>query len=169
VVNPARNPGYRASSGFTYIGILLAVLLLGITLAALGSAWSLETRRAKETQLLHAGQAYRQAIASYYRSGPAGVHQYPLSIDDLLEDPRGPGLKRHLRQAYVDPMTGSADWRLIKTADGFILGVASQSMLEPLKRANFGVWEANFENADCLCDWEFVFLPQLVDDQPQTQ
>jgi type II secretory pathway pseudopilin PulG len=157
------------STGFTYIGILIAVALLGVTLAALGSAWSLQARRAKEQELLHVGQAYRKAIASYYRKGPAGVHQYPRSIDELLNDPRGPGLQRHLRKAYADPMTGRADWRLVKTPDGFILGVASQSMLQPLKRSNFGVWEASFEDAHCLCDWEFSFLPQLVDDRAPGQ
>jgi type II secretory pathway pseudopilin PulG len=157
-----RYTGKRADRGFTYIGILLAVALIGISLAAIGSTWSLQIRRAKEQNLIHVGQAYRRAIASYYRSGPAGVHTYPTSLSDLISDPRTPQLKRHLRQLYADPMTGNADWRLVKTPDGFIIGVASQSNQEPLKRANFGVWEAEFENAACICDWEFVFLPQLV-------
>ncbi|MCJ7555650.1 MAG: type II secretion system GspH family protein [Gammaproteobacteria bacterium] len=160
-----RHTGKRTDRGFTYIGILLAVALIGISLAAIGSTWSLQIRRAKEQNLIYVGQAYRRAIASYYRSGPAGVHQYPTSLSDLISDPRTPELQRHLRQLYADPMTGSADWRLVKTLDGVIIGVASQSNQEPLKRANFDVWEADFENAACICDWEFVFLPQLIHEE----
>lgn len=160
-----RYTGKRTDRGFTYIGILLAVALIGISLAAIGSTWSLQIRRAKEQNLIYVGQAYRRAIASYYRSGPAGVHQYPTSLSDLISDPRTPQLQRHLRQLYADPMTGSADWRLVRTPDGMIIGVASQSNQAPLKRANFDVWEAEFENAACICDWEFVFLPQLVHEE----
>ncbi len=161
-----RYTGRRAEHGFTYLGVLFAVALIGISLAAVGSTWSLQFKRAKEQDLIHVGQAYRKAIASYYRNGPAGVQQYPMSLSDLLSDPRGAQLQRHLRKLYADPMTGQADWRLVKTQGGAIIGVASQSNETPLKRSNFGVWEENFEDATCICDWQFVYLPQLVNNQP---
>jgi len=46
-----------------------------------------------------------------------------------------------------------------------ILGVASQSNQALLKRASFDVWEAEFENAACIRDWKFVFLPQRAHEE----
>ena len=148
--------------GFTYIGILLTITLLGMALAAVGASWSLLNRRALEQDLLYIGQAYRRAIESYYRITPNGVHQYPRSLEDLIHDERGPKVARHLREMYVDPLTGNADWTIVSLPDGAIVGVASQSTNEPLKQANFGPWEAAFVDAKCFCDWQFVYLPQLV-------
>jgi len=148
--------------GFTYIGILLTIVLLGATLAAVGSSWSLLHRRALEQELLYVGQAYRRAIESYYRITPNGVHQYPSSLEDLIDDERGAKVVRHLREMYVDPLTGSANWTVISLPGGAIIGVASQSNKQPLKQANFGPWEAAFTDTKCFCDWQFVYLPQLV-------
>lgn len=150
------------SCGFTYIGILLTIALLGTTLAAVGSSWSLSHRRALERELMYVGRAYSRAIESYYRSTPNGVHQYPRSLEDLIRDERGPRLARHLRELYADPLTGSADWRIITLPNGAIIGIASQSLETPLKQANFGPWEAAFAETTCFCDWQFVYLPQLV-------
>ena len=96
---------------------------------------------------------------------PAGVHQYPTSLSDLISYPRTLQLKRHLRQLHADPMTGSIDWRFLKTPDGMILGVASQSNQAPLKRANFDMFEAEFGNAASICDRKFVFLLQRVHEE----
>ena len=49
-------------------------------------------RRDREAQLLWVGNQYRQAIASYYLKGPAGLLQFPPSLDDLLEDRGAPSL-----------------------------------------------------------------------------
>jgi type II secretory pathway pseudopilin PulG len=156
--------GRKCAAGFTYIGILLSIALMGTTLAAVGQSWAMQNRRADEQQLLFAGQAFRQAIASYYRETPLGAHQYPTSLQDLISDDRGTQRRRHLREIYPDPMTGAADWEVITLADGALIGVASRSNERPMKQSNFGVWEAKFENAACYCDWRFVFLPQLVGD-----
>ena len=154
--------------GFTYFGILLTVALMGTTLAAVGSSWSVQNRRAQENQLLYVGQTIRKAIASYYNNPSAGAHQYPRSLKDLLNDRRGGKLQRHLREIYRDPMTGQADWSLITIPDGSIIGVASRATGQPLKRNNFGAWETAFVAATCYCDWQFVYLPQLVSDSPLT-
>ncbi len=151
-----------SNQGFTYIGILLTVALLGTALAAVGASWSLSHRRALEQDLLYVGQAYRRAIESYYRTTPNGAHQYPRSLTDLIRDERGPKVARHLRALYVDPLTGNSDWKVITIPDGSIIGIASQSDKQPLKRANFGPWEVAFTDATCFCDWQFVYLPQLV-------
>lgn len=155
-------PGSRSrSGGFTYLAVLLAVALLGVALAAVGTVWSTEAQRDREAQLLYAGEAYRSAIASYYRQGPI-VGQLPKDLTELLEDTRSLKPTRHLRQLYPDPMTGNADWQLISLPDGSILGVYSSSQKAPFKRANFPSNEAQFADADCYCAWRFEFTPPRV-------
>jgi type II secretory pathway pseudopilin PulG len=143
------------SAGFTYLGILLAVALLGIALAAVGTVWTTTLRREREAQLLFVGDAFRNAIASYYASG----RQLPQELDELVEDKRVPLPRRHLRRIYLDPMTGRADWQLLRDPDGGIFGIASSSQLAPLKRANFREQDVEFEKAECYCEWQFEFNP----------
>lgn len=149
-------------SGFTYLGILFAVVVIGTGLAVVGELWSVAARRADEQQLLFVGDSFRRAIASYYLHGPAGAHRYPRSLEELLADNRGGRTQRHLRRIYVDPLTRDRNWQLITLADGGIVGVASRSQGVPLKRTNFAPQDALFEGAECYCDWQFSFLPQLA-------
>jgi len=100
------------SRGFTYIGLLIAVVLLGIGLALVGEVWNTAVKRDRERELLFVGDQFRQAIGRYYESSP-GVKQYPRKLEDLLEDKRFPVMKRYLRRIYLDPMTGKADWGLV--------------------------------------------------------
>jgi type II secretory pathway pseudopilin PulG len=150
------------SGGFTYLGILFAVAVLGFALSAAGTLWTVSARREREAQLLWVGAQYQHAVARYYHSGPPGLQQYPQSIDDLLEDRRGPVLMRHLRSRYPDPMTGAADWILDRLPDGSILGVRSASQARPIKQAGFNPEQAAFAEAACYCDWAFVYLPALA-------
>jgi type II secretory pathway pseudopilin PulG len=142
----------RGQGGFSYIGLLFAIAVLGITLATVGVVWSTQVRRDKEVQLLWVGDQYRAAIARYRASGG----QYPLALADLLEDNRFPVPKRYLRQLYPDPMTGAADWQLIQGPDGAIQGIASSSQAQPIKVAGFPPRYIAFEGAECYCDWKFV-------------
>lgn len=153
----------RACRGFTYLGVLLAVLFVGAGLAALGTVWSLQAQRAKEAELLRVGRAYQVAIARYVAATPRGVHEYPRALDDLAEDRRGQKVERHLRTLYPDPVTGLPNWDVVRLADGAVIGVASTSTKIPLKRAGFPPWANSFEDRACLCDWQFVYLPQLLD------
>ena len=151
----------QGSAGFTYLGLLFAIVVLGFALAAAGTLWSMNAQRDREAQLLWVGNQYRQAIASYYLKGPPGVLQYPQSLADLIEDTRGPIPKRHLRRLYPDPMTGRPDWNLEHLGDGSVFGVRSTAEGRPLKQAGFGPGLAAFEGAECYCDWAFVYLPSL--------
>src|SRR5207244_6294275 len=63
-------------AGFTIIGILIIVAVMGAGLAATGTLFSHAAQREKERELLFAGNQIRQAIASYYRRSP-GVSVYP--------------------------------------------------------------------------------------------
>jgi type II secretory pathway pseudopilin PulG len=156
----------RRAGGFTYLGILLAVVLLGIALGAAGTVWSVTAQRERETQLLFAGDAIREAIASYYGSGPV-AHQLPRELTDLLQDDREPRPRHHLRQLYPDPLTGKTDWQLLRDPDGGIFGVSSSSQGAPLKRANFSEADTNFTGAKCYCDWRFEFVPSRRGLAPQ--
>src|SRR5437899_5995019 len=114
----------RSLEGFTYLTLLFAVALIGLGLARAGEAWHTTAMRAREAQLLYVGGQYRRAIERYYLSGPA---QYPKSLQDLLKDARQADTQRYLRRLYPDPMTGKADWGLVKTPTGEIAGVYSVS------------------------------------------
>ena len=144
-------------AGFTYIGLLVTVVIIGVMLTMVSRVWSVAEQRERETQLLFAGDQIRAAIGSYHASG----RQYPLSLDDLLDDKRSPIPRRHLRRLYFDPMTGTTDWTLVLAPTGGIMGVASKSKLTPIKRTGFTPEDASFEASDCYCTWEFVYLPRF--------
>jgi type II secretory pathway pseudopilin PulG len=161
-----RDPACRAigsasTAGFTYIGLLIAVVILGVALSAVGEVWHTQARREREQELLFIGREFRAAIAAYYRTG----RQYPQDISDLLEDKRWPEPRHYLRRLYADPMTGAADWTLLRAdALGFagtgITGIASSSQAAPLKTAGFSSDEEEFKDATCYCDWKFVYVPR---------
>ncbi len=140
------------SRGFTYIGLMFAIAVLGITLATVGVVWSTQIRREKETELLWVGNQYRMAIGSYLSAGG----QYPQDLTELLEDKRFPVARRYLRKLFPDPMTGQMDWQLIPAPGNGIMGVASSSQAKPIKVAGFAGRDAAFKDATCYCDWKFV-------------
>jgi len=143
-------------SGFTYIGLLVMIVIMGLGLTVVGRVWSTTAQRERETQLLFVGHAFRTAIFSYYQSG----HRFPSDLKELVQDDRFPIAKRHLRRIYVDPITGQADWTLILTPDGqSIMGVASSSQRAPIKRAGFDSVDDAFKDTDCYCAWQFVYFP----------
>jgi type II secretory pathway pseudopilin PulG len=146
-----------AQFGFTYIGMLILVAIVGVALAGAGQLWSTIAKRDREAQLLFVGDEFRRAIGSYYEGSP-GVHQFPQALEDLLEDRRLPVVRRHLRKIYVDPMTGGTEWGLIKNGNS-ILGVHSLSKGKPLKTANFRQEDAAFEGSGAYTDWIFTYQP----------
>ena len=153
---PAGSPA--AAAGFTYIGLLIAVVVLGIGLSAVGTVWRTQAQREREQELLFIGREFRTAIAAYYRSG----HQFPQDISDLLEDKRWPEPRHFLRRLYADPMTGAPDWTILRTGMLGITGIASSSNDEPLKKKGFPLEENLFEDATCYCDWKFVYVPRFA-------
>jgi type II secretory pathway pseudopilin PulG len=153
---------YSGAAGFTYIGLLIAVVVLGLALSAVGTVWHTQAQRERESELLFIGRDFRHAIASYYNSAAAGAHQYPQEINDLLEDNRGPEPRHHLRRYYADPMTGAQDWTIVRVNALGITGIASSAKGEPIKKAGFESDETTFADATCYCDWQFLFLPRVA-------
>ena len=146
----------RPQAGFTYIGLMFAIAVLGITLATVGVVWSTQIRRDKEVELLWIGDQYRTAIVRYRTNGG----QFPQELADLVEDKRFPVPRRYLRKLFPDPMTGAADWQLIEAPGGGIIGIASNSQGKPIKVAGFGQEDAAFTDSECYCNWKFVFAPR---------
>ena len=144
--------------GFTYIGLLVAVVIMDLMLTMVSRVWTTTEQREREIQLLYVGHAYRMAIASYYSTGG----QFPTSLQQLVWDERFPVPKHHLRRLYPDPMTGRNDWFLIPPVAGQpgIMGVASISKRTPIKRDGFELIDAAFKKADCYCDWQFAYYPR---------
>lgn len=150
--------GKSAQSGFTYLFVLMLIALIGMGLVAAGTLWSTDVKRAREAELLFIGDQYRQAIRSYYELEP-NQPRLPQSIDDLLEDHRGPTLARHLRRAYRDPFTGERFALIRVPASQGITGVHSQSSGHPFKVSGFSGEDKAFAEAVTYADWQFVFVP----------
>ncbi len=147
----------RNGHGTVYLAMLFAVAFLGVALAAGAQLWSIERQRQKEAQLLQIGLEFSQAIESYYLSSPGSVKVYPQRIEDLLLDDRFLFVKRHLRQIYVDPITGKRDWRLVMSPLGGIQGVASTSEAMPIKTANFDDRFSEFAGKKKYAQWVFGY------------
>jgi len=148
---------WARQSGFTYIAVLVLVALAGVALAGAGQLWSTASKRDKEAPLLFVGDEFRRAIGSYYEASP-GAKQFPQKLEDLLEDRRVPIVRRHLRQIYVDPMTGKPEWGLVKYGDR-IIGVHTLSEEKPLKTGNFKADNEEFKGSAAYADWRFVYKP----------
>jgi len=150
----------RPQDGFTYIGLLVAVVILGLMLTVVGRVWTTTEQREREIQLLFVGHEFRAAIGGYFAHG----RRFPQTLQDLLGDPDSPLPQRYLRRLYVDPMTGTTDWQLIPAPGGGFMGVASTSKLKPIKHANFDPNDDSFadRSVDCYCNWQFVFVPRNI-------
>lgn len=148
----------HGQNGFTLIGLLILVAVLGIALAAVGHVWQTTAQREREQELLFIGNAFRQALKSYEEQTPEGQPTRPANLNALLQDPRFPTPVRHLRKLYRDPITGDPRWGLLKEADG-IRGVFSLSTSQPLKTRGFSDENSSFTGKKRYADWVFA-LPE---------
>lgn len=157
-MSQCRRPASR-EGGFTYIGLLAIILMMGVVLATAGEVWHFALKREKEQELLFVGNQFRQAIRLYYEHSPPQTQRYPARLEDLLGDPRYPSTQRYLRKIYADPINGSTKWGLVKGLGGEILGVHSLSRKEPVKKGNFSSVDKSFENKKKYADWVFMYAP----------
>ncbi|WP_230028291.1 type II secretion system protein [Massilia sp. Bi118] len=151
--------------GFTYVGLIVLVAIIGLVGAATLKADALLRRAAAEEELLEIGAAFSAALTSYAEATPRGQPTQPPSLEELLKDPRVPGVRRHLRKIFVDPITGKAEWGIVWLNKGTgingsggsgVLAVYSLSQARPLKQANFDARFQNLENREHLADWKFA-------------
>lgn len=157
----ARHTAVGRQRGVAFLAVLLIVAAMGATLASAGTFWHQIRQREKESELLFVGIQYQSAIRRYYEAVP-GAQRYPGSLQDLLLDPRLPSIRRHLSRPWLDPLTGSAEWGLVKAPQGGIMGVYSLATGTPIKRAGFPArlgWKDGLER---YADWRFVYQPVPV-------
>ncbi len=148
--------------GFTYLGLLLAVVLVGLALASAGTLWSVARKREREQELLHIGHKFREAIGRYYESTPGIVKQYPPTLEALLRDERFTVPRRYLRHIYTDPVSGMASWGVLEAPSGGIMGVYSLGSGAPSKIANFSPEDSVFEGKRFYEEWVFAYVPSAL-------
>ncbi|HEX5339005.1 MAG TPA: type II secretion system protein, partial [Gallionella sp.] len=142
-----------AAAGFTYIALLIVIAVMGVVLASTGEVWYMAAKREKERELLFVGDQFRRAIKQYAMHSQSTSRRYPMSLEDLLKDERYPNTQRYLRKIYIDPITGSSEWGLLKGLNGEIFGVYSLSEDEPVKKRNFSFADASFEDKKKYAEW----------------
>jgi type II secretory pathway pseudopilin PulG len=91
------------------VGLIVAIFFILLALSVAAPKVAQELRREREVEAVHRGNQYVRAIRLYYRK--TGL--YPGSMEQLEKTNN----IRFLRQRYVDPMTGKADWRLIHVGE----------------------------------------------------
>jgi len=162
-------------AGFTYLGLIIFVAIVGLVGAATLKVGSLLQRAAAEEELLEIGAAYSAALDSYAAATPRGATPYPPSIKELLKDPRFPGVRRHLRKVFVDPLTGKAEWGIEYLGGGAvgIVAIHSLSEAQPLKIANFDSRFRGLDGKEKISQWRFTAsersLAPAGPAQPQSQ
>lgn len=111
--------------------MLVLVVLMGIALASAGKVWHTMQQREKEQELRFIGHQFGLALKRYVEDTPAKIRRFPIHLEELMLDPRHPGIQRYPRKICPDPMTGPK-WGLITGPNGEICGVHSLANGEPL-------------------------------------
>lgn len=142
---------FSGPAGYTYLGVLLIVALIGWGLTVTSAVWVTAQQRDREEELLYLGGQFRQALARYASEGGS----YPRRLEDLLKDPRFPGVRRYLRVIPRDPITGKTQWGLVRGTGDAIVGVHSLSTAHPIKQAGFGVADRSLEGKKRYAEWVF--------------
>jgi type II secretory pathway pseudopilin PulG len=104
-----RAGGRRGEEGFALLGVVVAIFLVLLVLSVAAPKVAQDLRREREVEAVRRGNQYVRAIQVYYRK----FGRYPGSIEQLEKTNN----IRFLRQKYVDPLTGKADWRLIHVGE----------------------------------------------------
>jgi type II secretory pathway pseudopilin PulG len=147
----------RAQGGYAYLALLIAIAIIGVTAAGAAQLGAIYQRRMAEEELLTIGGEFQRALLSYAVATPLGQPTQPRTLDELVRDPRYPNVVRHLRKLYADPMTGKADWALVKSPDGqTIVGIHSSSKGHPIKLSHFPGEFQGFNDKRSYADWVFV-------------
>jgi type II secretory pathway pseudopilin PulG len=130
----------------------MLIAMMGFALTVVAQVWQTAQKRDKEEELLFVGNEIGRAIGRYVANGA----RYPHNLEDLLKDTGFPGVRRYLRKIYRDPITGRAEWGLVKSDGNSVTGVYSLSDAEPLKQSGFSLADQSFEGKTKYSEWVFV-------------
>lgn len=147
----------RKEDGLAYLALMIAIAIIGVVAANAIQFGSVHSQRDKEDELLFIGSEFRQALHRYAEASPVGLPRAPQTLDELLRDPRYPGVVRHLRREYVDPLTGRSDWATVRDPQGRIVALHSNSSLKPIRIRGFGASMAYLEGKkQSYREWVFL-------------
>ncbi len=92
--------GGRAASGFTLVGVVVAIAILTILIAAIGPSIANVMKREKEIELIFRGKQYARAILAFQKR----YGRYPNELKELAE------IKpRSIRKLWREPMCNCED------------------------------------------------------------
>jgi general secretion pathway protein G len=114
------------ASGFTYIELIIATLILTILAAAVIPVAQVTAKRAREIELRRNLRMMRDAIDNYKRAVDTGLiggtdvevgsEGYPKELEVLVKGVVQVGTVdrklKFLRRIPIDPMTGTTEWGL---------------------------------------------------------
>ncbi|WP_157275331.1 type II secretion system protein [Pelomonas sp. Root1444] len=149
-----------STAGFALLYVLMMLTVLAGAGAVVAQRWAEQVGRAKEQQLLRVGDAMAKALADYRASTPSLDKRFPARLEDLVLDPRFGNPRHHLRQLYPDPMTGQADWQVIRDAQGGIVGVHSRSERPTWRRVPQRLNFVDLPAATHVSQW--MFTPRML-------
>lgn len=96
--------GEGRAGGFTLVGVVVAIAVLTILIAAIGPSVSALMQRDKETELIFRGRQYARSIVLFQRK----FGRLPNSLKELADS-----RPRTLRRLYKEPMCNCDDWHVI--------------------------------------------------------
>jgi len=155
----ARHATQGSQTGFSWLFVLFLLAAASAAGAVVVQRWADQSSREKERQLLRIGDTYAKALAGYRAASPGSDKRFPETLEQLVYDSRFVGTRRHLRMLYADPVTGKADWVLLRDARGNIMGLHSKSEQRPWARVTMKLEFADLGVAERYADW--IFTPRL--------
>jgi len=139
--------------GVTYLFLMFAIVLIGLTTTVGAKQWKAMVQRELEADLLYKGIEIQNALALYSATMKAGrvtaTEVYPQSLAELTRLP-----KPFLRKAYADPMS-HGDWEYLRSPTGGIMGVRSKSRGTPFKKHDFPQVVRHLEGRASYYEWVF--------------
>jgi type II secretory pathway pseudopilin PulG len=145
--------------GYILVVTMFMAFMVAVLMIALTRWWQAEARREKERELLWVGSQFRTALAGYAAATPAGTSPRPTTLAELLRDERDGTVRRHLRRMYVDPLTASDAWGIVRAEDGTVLAVHSRSETRPLDANGSSPRFHRFAGTTRYSEWQFGVLP----------
>src|SRR5215467_6958105 len=143
----------KGEHGVTYLMLMFAIVLIGISTTAAAKQWKAMVQRELEADLLSKGIEIQNALALYSATMKAGRvmsgEVYPQSLAELTRLP-----KPFLRKAYADPMS-HGDWIYVRSPTGGIMGVRSKSRETPFKKHDFPQAVRHLEGRPSYFEWIF--------------
>lgn len=143
----------RAELGVTYLTLMIAIVVIGVTMTVAARQWKMTVQRELEADLLSKGIEIQQALALYSATMKAGrvmpQEVYPRSLSELTRLP-----KPFLRKVYADPI-GHGEWDVLRAPTGGIMGVRSKSKEPTIRRRGFPAVVRHFEGRRTYAEWVF--------------